>query len=212
VQKTIDASNGLLAMAAPPPRTPLAELQQPPPPRSPPRSAVCDPSTAETARHISHFPELSIAERPILDAELRASLRRTFDEGRLFAEKQLGERHRLALSITEDKLASEVCAQKMKVEIVNHALQVELESMEEMMEDMSEISLRACKSSNALVQSLESENEELREQLRVMTEERDRLRRYTAEDEKRLEKLESIYGPFGDEWYVSSSDDEGVLV
>ena len=117
-----------------------------------------------------------------------------------------------ALSITEDKLASEVCAQKMKVEIVNHALQVELESMEEMMEDMSEISLRACKSSNALVQSLESENEELREQLRVMTEERDRLRRYTAEDETRLEKLESIYGPFGDEWYVSSSDDEGVLV
>ena len=95
---------------------------------------------------------------------------------------------------------------------MNDVLRVELDSMEEMMEDMSEISLRACKSSNTLVQSLESENEELREQLRVMTEERDRLRRYTAEDEKRLEKLESIYGPFGDEWYVSSSDDEGVLV
>ena len=77
---------------------------------------------------------------------------------------------------------------------------------------MSGIALQAYTSSNALVQSLESENQELREQLRVMTEERDRLRRYTAEDEKRLEKLESIYGPFGDEWYVSSSDDEGVLV
>ena len=77
---------------------------------------------------------------------------------------------------------------------------------------MSGIALQAYTSSNALVQSLESANPELREQLRVMTEERDRLRRYTAEDEKRLEKLESIYGPFGDEWYVSSSDDEGILV
>ena len=77
----------------------------------------------------------------------------------------------------------------MKVEIVNHALRVELESMEEMMEDMSEISLRACKSSNALVQSLESENQELREQLRVMTEERDRLRRYTAEERSGLKNL-----------------------
>ena len=82
-----------------------------------------------------------------------------------------------------------MCAQKMKAVTVNDVLRVELDSMEEMMEDMSEISLRACKSSNTLVQSLESENEELREQLRVMTEERDRLRRYTAEERSGLKNL-----------------------
>ena len=54
---------------------------------------------------------------------------------------------------------------------------------------MSGIALQAYTSSNALVQSLESENQELREQLRVMTEERDRLRRYTAEERSGLKNL-----------------------
>ena len=62
---------------------------------------------------------------------------------------------------------------------------------------MSGIALQAYTSSNALVQSLESENQELREQLRVMTEERDRLRRYTAEERSGLKNLRVSMGRLG---------------
>lgn len=223
------ATTGLLALAAPPARPPLAEIQQPlepQPPRSPQPGPVCDPSTDEMTRRIRHFPDESPVPAPQsppqsspqlppqsppqpLEARVSDCLHRLADN---LSGLHLG---RVQGVVRSEATGQVVFAREMRdMEVTIARLQAEkaalvIENAEAVIEAAGTIDkLRS------FAKELLEKNNLLQEALLAKQEEA--IDKIAATHFKHIEKLNGVYGPFADDdWcYELSSDEEeeGILV